>query len=72
MIIAAFVTKRDDHKKQTNKSVIATTSRAAEQSGSLCLCLTVYTFCVFQSESTFGEANRMELKNNSSHRLNSQ
>ena len=79
VIIAAFVTKSDDHKnkkqtnKQTNKQrVIATTTSAAEKSGSLCLCLTIYTFCVFHSESTFGGANKMELKKNSSHRLKSQ
>lgn len=60
-------------KKQTNKHrVIATTTSAAEKSGSLCLCLTIYTFCVFHSESTFGGANKMELKKNSSHRLKSQ
>ena len=71
VIIAAFVTKSDDHK--TNKQrVIATTTSAAEKSGSLCLCLTIYTFCVFHSESTFGGANKMELKKNSSHRLKSQ
>jgi len=61
--------------KQTNKQrVIATTTSAAEKSGSRCLCLTVYCFCVFQrSESTFGEANKMQqLKKNSSHPLKSQ